>query len=118
MVDKKAVDASKSANPAKGKQAAPKAKSAEGASTNKKTKSLAYGKVQFKAMLYRGKWRFINKAEVDKNKKNKLAKVAKLKAQGIEVKPKVSIDAAPFSIQRLYRASCCDSYTDNCQVLA
>lgn len=49
-------------------------------------KSLAYGKVQFKAFLWHGKWRFVNKAEAEKTKKKKLAKLAKLKEQGKEIK--------------------------------
>lgn len=54
----------------------------------KKSKSLAYGKVKFQAFLFRGKWRFINKAEADKEKKKKLAKLAKLKEQGKQIKEK------------------------------
>lgn len=52
----------------------------------KKSKSLAYGKVKFQAFLWRGKWRFVNKAEADKEKKKKLAKLAKLKEQGVQIK--------------------------------
>ena len=52
----------------------------------KKSKSLAYGKVKFQAFLWRGKWRFVNKAEADKEKKKKLAKLAKLKEQGKQIK--------------------------------
>lgn len=79
MVEEKATTAGKPAANA----------AAKGAAT-KKSKSLAYGKVQFKAFLWHGKWRFINKAEAEKSKKQKLAKLAKLKAEGKEVAPKVS----------------------------
>lgn len=54
----------------------------------KKSKSLSYGKVKFQAFLWRGKWRFVNKAEAEKEKKKKLAKLAKLKEQGVEIKEK------------------------------
>lgn len=88
MGGKKPVEAPKPAKPATAGKTASSGK-ATGAA-EKKSKSLAYGKVHFKAMLYRGKWRFINKVEADKNRKKKLSKLAKLKAKGIEVKPKVS----------------------------
>lgn len=76
--------------------------------SSSKTKSLAYGKVKFKAFLWRGKWRFINKDEAEKLKKKKLSKLAKLKAEGKEVK--VSFPAVhtafecAFFLLRLYRA--------------
>jgi len=106
MVSKKPVafaKAAASAEPAKSAKA-------------KKPKSLTYGKVHFKAMLYRGKWRFISKAEAELSKKKRLAKLAKLKAQGVEVKPEVSIDfTILFSSSNGYIAQVtCDRYTYNC----
>ena len=100
------MDSKKSAAPKAKKAATSSTKSAKGAGA-KKSKSLAYGKVHFRAMLFRGKWRFINKAEAEKNAKKKLAKLAKLKAQGVEVKEKVVSITVIISIalQRLYRAS-------------
>lgn len=66
----------------------------------KKAKSLAYGKVKFQAFLWRGKWRFVNKAEADKESKKKLAKLAKLKEQGKQIKetkkPRPSVIVKPI----------------------
>jgi len=42
----------------------------------KKSKSLAYGKVKFQAFLWRGKWRFVNKAEADKEKKKEVSQIS------------------------------------------
>merc|ERR1712023_454142 len=70
----------------KTKEAAPKTAVKKPAATLKK-KSLAYGRVKFRASLYRGKWRFVNSAEVVSEKK-KSAKLAKLKEQGVQIKEK------------------------------
>lgn len=82
-------ETTKAANPAAKKDEVP-AKKVEKAVT-KQSKSLAYGKVNFKAMLTHGKWRFINKAEAEKCRKQKLAKLEKLKAAGKEISVKVSV---------------------------
>jgi len=82
MVEKKPVKTDKPADatkaPAKG--AAPA-----------KSKSLAHGKVLFQAFKWRGKWRFINKAEAEKSRKRRLATVAKLRSQGKTIPPLVSV---------------------------
>lgn len=60
----------------------------EGAAT--KSKSLAHGKVLFQAFRWRGKWRFINKADAEKSRKKSVAAIAKLKSEGKKIVPKVS----------------------------
>ncbi len=83
MVEKKAPAADKA-----------KAKPAVKKSVSKAIRGLAFGKVKFRPFLWHGKWRFINKNEVEKAKKQKLAKIAKLKEQGITYVEKVSIHGA------------------------
>lgn len=83
MVEQKAAVQSKKVAAAPKKAAVAPKKAAKPA---KKSKSLAYGKVKFQAFLWHGKWRFVDKAEAEKSKKKKLAKLAKLKEQGIVIK--------------------------------
>lgn len=82
MVEKKPVKEAKPAGASKAGTAK------EGAAP--KSKSLAHGKVLFQAFKWRGKWRFINKADAEKARKKRLATLAKLKSEGKKIVPKVS----------------------------
>ncbi|XKL65255.1 hypothetical protein PGB90_008675 [Kerria lacca] len=67
---------------------------------SKKPSSLAYGKVMFQAFLWRGKWRFINKAEAEKARKKKLAKLAKLKSEKKEIIQKAKKKKRPTIVTK------------------
>lgn len=92
MVAEKPV---KTAKPADGSKAA---SAREGAAA--KSKSLAHGKVLFQAFRWRGKWRFINKAEAEKARKKNLAAIAKLKSEGKKIVPKVIKKKRPPIVEK------------------